>query len=119
MTSVNGHAPAVTTDSTAQEWGQIIADTLVFDSDTTLVRHIVFRRVNTVIGSDDTYRPIFQLHYRLDGERIEIGSFTPCPDLCAPNDVGTYSPDDGAITLTTHWYGQAPRVTFARVEALQ
>ena len=118
MTSVNGHAPAVTTDSTAQEWGQIIADTLIFVSDTKVQRHLVFRRVNTVVGSDNVYRPMLELDYRLDGERLEMGSFS-CIDLCVANDVGTYSPSDGAISLTTHWYGAAPQVTFARVEVLQ
>jgi hypothetical protein len=119
MTSVNGHAPAVTTDSSAHEWGQIIADTLIFVSDTKVQRHLVIRRVDTVYGSDNVYRPMVELEYRLDGERIEMGSFSPCPDLCVRNDVGTYSPGDGSISLTTYWYGAAPLVRFARVEALQ
>src|SRR5262249_25481263 len=105
LTSVDGHPPAVPTDSTAQEWGQIRADTLVFSSDSRVERHIVFRRVNTVLGSDVVYRPNLELEYRLEGERLEIGSFSPCSiaAICLPNDVGIYFPGDGAISLTTHW----------------
>jgi hypothetical protein len=120
LTSFNGRAPAAITDSTAGEFGQIIADTLYFvENDSRVLRATVFRRVNTVFGFDETYRPRVLLDYRLRGDEIEIGAFTPCPDLCVRNDVGTYSAAGASITLTTYRYGNQPQVVFSRVERLE
>jgi len=117
LTSFNGRGPTVTTDTSATEYGQLIADTLIFEDATHVLRATVFRRVSTVFGFDETYRPRVELEYRLRGDQIEIGSFAPCPDLCVPNDVGTF--DGTSIAVTTYRYGNSPQVVFSRVDRLE
>ena len=56
-------------------------------------------RRDMIHGGDVTYTNTFD--YRIDGDRIEIGSFQPCPinAICAANWLGTIDGSRLALTM--------------------
>ena len=116
LTTVNGKPLPALVDTSAVDYGVVLADTIDLDATGVATRAFAFRRVNTSLGTDVVY-PIRQvLAYRLGpGTTIEIGSFTPCPAnaSCIANDVGTLTVD--GMELVSGRYGAAPHLTFVRV----
>ena len=95
VTSASAPVPLVT-DSSADEFGVLLADTLALDGRGGAVRTFAFRRAHRTLRTDTIYRFRASIEYRvtratLGAEpRIELGSFRPCPPnaLCVPNDTG-------------------------------
>jgi hypothetical protein len=113
-TAAGGRPLPALTDSSAEEFGVLLADTLELDGRGGARRAFAIRRANRTFGTDTVYRLAGSLAYRRAGKHVEIGSFTPCPAnaLCIGNDTGTVTAD--GLALTAPRFGGA-RLMLARV----
>ncbi|MDF1504384.1 hypothetical protein [Roseisolibacter sp. H3M3-2] len=114
-TSLRGRPLPAVTDSSAQEFGVLLADTLELDGRGGGRRAYAVRRVHRALGIDTVYRVAAPTAYRRDGARLVVGSFTPCPPnaSCLANDEGTVEPT--RVTLATQRYAGGDPVVLARV----
>jgi hypothetical protein len=78
-TAVGGRSLPALTDSSAEEFGVLLADTLELDGRGGARRAFAIRRVSRTFGTDTVYRLVSSLAYRRAGTRVEVGWFTPCP----------------------------------------
>jgi hypothetical protein len=113
--SLDGHALPALTDSSAQEFGVLLADTLDLDGRGGVRRAFAIRRASTSFGTDEVYSVAIPMEYRLDGMRLELGSFTPCPAnaICVANDVGVFT--FTGIRLTTNRLAAGGTLVYERV----
>lgn len=104
------------TDSSAAEFGVLVADTLELDGRGAGRRAFALRRVRPADGTDTVYRMQFPTAYRVGaGGRLEVGRLTPCPPnaLCAANDTGQVL--FGGAALRLYRYSQGPALVLERV----
>jgi hypothetical protein len=64
-------------------------------------------------SSESTYSLRFE--YRIRGDSIEIGSFQPCPDICAGNRVGVISDSTVVLTVGYNSYPTNPIIYLYRL----
>jgi hypothetical protein len=109
---IAGTAPPVTYD-----WGldgtlSVLGDTIELDGAGTAIRALRIRRTGSIYWQVDTVYDVYTAQrpqqYRLDGTRIEIGSFQPCPinAFCVANDTGRL---EGAVLTLGSFLGGQPR----------
>ena len=96
----------------------VLADTIELDGAGNVNRTFLIRRTASIYGADTVYRNRGVQEYRLDGTRIEIGSFKPCPPdaLCAANDTGRFY--GGVMRLGSFRTGQLRRWSYDRIAPL-
>jgi len=72
---------------------------------------------NTATNHVTTKTISFGFDYRVNGGKIELGSFRACPPdaICAANDTGTI--DGDGITLTANSYGRPDLLLIYKVAA--
>ena len=102
-TTAGGRALPALLDTSAVDFGVLLADTLDLDGRGGGRRAFALRRASTALRMDTVYHVSVELQYRRVGTRIEVGSFTACPPnaLCVANDTGTIS---GAGIILTEQY---------------
>jgi hypothetical protein len=93
----------------------VLGDTIEFDGAGTAVRALRIRRAGSIHEVDTVYDLRRAMEYRLDGTRIEIGSFRPCPidAICVANDTGRV--DGAVLTLGSSLTGQPRTWRFERI----
>jgi hypothetical protein len=98
LLSVNGQPLPVVLFSDATSTRTLVSSTLTLTMDGHAFIGEAYRQDSQGIVTTPTFTATFD--YRLHGDQIEIGSFTPCPPnaLCAANATGTLS--NGTLTLS-------------------
>ena len=94
----------------------LLAENLTFDSFSTLTLVTTIRIDKPLTGSSTTTANRVTRQYRITGDSIEIGSFTPCPPNsgCVANDKGTIT--DGNIYLSSFRFSNRLSLIFRRIE---
>lgn len=108
------HALPTMTDSSATEFGILLADTLELDGRGAARRAFAVRRVGA--ERDTVYHVAIPMKYRVQGTAIQVGSLAPCPPSanCVNDDVGRFNL--AGISLTANFYGSGGTVLLERVE---
>ncbi len=115
-TAVAGRPVPGVTDSSAREFGVLLADTLELDGRGGAQRAFAVRRIDRALGTDTVYRVRVAAAYRRSGAtRLEVGTFAACPPnaLCVANDTGTVA--GGRVTLVSFHLPGPPLVVLDRV----
>lgn len=113
-TRFDSHALPTMTDSSAIEFGLLLADTLELDGRGAARRAFTVRRVGS--ARDTVYRVAIPMKYRVDGTAIQVGSLAPCPPnaICVGDDVGRFI--RSGISLTAYMYGSGGTVLLERID---
>ena len=91
--------------ASASERYQLLWENLYFDGNGVVTRTQRVDYENTVTGEKRSSESSVTAEYRVKGDSIEIGSFTPCPinALCVANDLGVVA--DGVLVVRSARYG--------------
>jgi hypothetical protein len=101
LQSVSGQPLPAVLFSDATSSRTVISSTLILTMDGHAFMGESYRDDSQGIVTQPTF--VATLDYRLHGEQIEIGTFTPCPmgSFCLENATGTLS--NGTLTLNHPW----------------
>lgn len=93
LATVDEARPPVLVSTSGTSKYFLVTDNLGFDGKSEVGRHRVIREENTTTGQVTVYSNSFTQDYRVRGDSVEIGSFTPCPPnaLCVANERGTFT----------------------------
>lgn len=110
LQQANGAPLPFVLSSGTHERYELLAESLTFLAEGEVVRERTFRLTKLGTGRDTTYTHAIRQAYLLHGERLEIGSFRPCPPdaNCVGNDVGVAS--DQRIELQSALYSTGPEL---------
>lgn len=117
LREIAGVALPVTYYSAPDGTYAVVADTIELDGSGGAYRTFLVEVTRSIYHADTVYGARHPAQYRVDGTRIEIGSFQPCPDnaICAANDTGQLV---GAIlVLETTRTGQRRTWSYERIAA--
>lgn len=106
LTSVNGQSvPAEMVSIPGILSITAVSGALSLSADGTADMVTHFHRVDASTGTHD-YDQEDVLEFRIHGDSIEVGTFGPCPHICAPNLEGMVTPS--TVTLTPKQATHAP-----------
>jgi hypothetical protein len=105
----------VTYYSAADGTYSVVADTIELDGTGGAYRTFLVQVTRSTYEPDAIYGGRYPMGYRLDGTRIEIGYFQPCPPnaLCAANDTGHLI--GGVLVLESTRTGQRRNWAYERI----